>query len=180
MIEKLRKLGYRVGWAQGATPEEVREEHRRNGWAWEGDTHVEHHVFVSHVGKGKNARPVEDPQPIQHHDPDGAGYVPEHRVLRDDSHEPTIWFVEGPVKGNDEFGAPTGYRQRPREDEDEGLPIDPLVRGYVRDDDYETIGSLIDSHEDRLAVLAQLETETPEETAERAQREAEERAAAEE
>lgn len=35
--EKLRALGYRVEWSQGATPEDEKDRQREAGWLWEGD-----------------------------------------------------------------------------------------------------------------------------------------------
>lgn len=144
MIDRLRELGYDVGWAQGGTPDELREAHREAGWAWEGDTHAGH-----------------DGEPIQHNDPNAPGYVPEHRVLADDSGQVTIWWVQGL----------NGFEHS------DGTPIEPAVQLYLRDDATEDIQSLIDSHPDRLAELELQATETPDETAERHAREAEERAA---
>lgn len=86
---------------------------------------------------------------------------PEHRVLKDDTGQPTIWFVEGP----------TGCEHS------DGTPIAPLIGGFVREDDEEAWESLIESHVERQAELEMRSTETPDETAERHQREAEERAA---
>ncbi len=84
-------------------------------------------------------------------------------MLVDDSDQVAIWFVEGPV----------GFEHS------DGTPIDPLVRQYVRDDAADVIESLIESHPDRVAELEQRASETPDETAERYAREAEERAAEE-
>lgn len=153
MIETLQQLGYEVTWAQGPTPEELREAQRMSGWAWEGDTEVRHHVHVTHrVISADESEPLEGPVPLQTTDPQGPGYVPEHMILRDDSNDPLIVAIVG-------FG----------------------VNGIFPADDEETLQHIIDTHEERKAFLEREEElqagETPEETAERQERELEERVA---
>lgn len=130
MIDKLRKLGYRVDWSNGPTPDDERQRQREGGWAWEGDARAHH-----------------DGMPIQHEDADAAGYVPEHRVLADDSGQPTIWHVSWPI------GA----------EHSDGTPIPVALALYVRDDDEGTLRSLLESHGERQAELELLMSETPEE-----------------
>lgn len=129
MSESLRDLGYTVGWSQGATPDELRDKHREAGWVWEGDSHTS------------------DGEAIQHDDPNAAGYVPAHRVLADDSEQPTIWHVSWPI------GA----------EHSDGTPIPVALTIYVRDDDEDTLRSLLESHGERQAELELLMSETPEE-----------------
>lgn len=43
VIKKLRDLGFKIEWSQGATPEDEKQRQRDNGWLWEGDDIPDEH-----------------------------------------------------------------------------------------------------------------------------------------